>query len=473
MKNILHKIKQHSYIIANHVRFHKNHYVMWWFASFAVIKSIFLLAGAIWWLSIIQTNANFTDPITSCAQITEIPNNECQALLELYTTTQGEHRTHTDNWWDMTNISRRYGVNVDNGHVTKIMLWKNNLVGDISTKIGNLTYLERLDVYNNHITSLPTEIQELAHLKYLYIYNNELTSLPPEIVRLINLEWLYINGNKLTQLPLELGHFTKLLWFDVSNNKLTSLPAELEYLNNLEYLNIKNNDIHTTSLTPSMNKFILSKIWQDRQKTQCSTQRDCTSVYYNNICGPCSDILEQSQLNIHNSAEDIQEDIQEDIAHIHSPELYSAHQWAYKIGITTISNIQKANMEGNITRSELAKMISVFAIKVLKKQPDYQNNCVFDDSIEESEEVQFYITTSCQLGLMGMYMTDFEPNTQVTRAQVTTVLSRALYGTLHDQWEPYYTNHLHALKIADIISDTNPDIQELRSSVLLMLYRTQ
>jgi hypothetical protein len=139
--------------------------------------------------------------------------------------------------------------------------------------------------------------------------------------------------------------------------------------------------------------------------------------------------LKQSQLNIHNSAEDIQEDI----AHIHSPELYSAHQWAYKIGITTISNIQKANMEGNITRSELAKMISEFAIKVLKKQPDYQNNCVFDDSIEESEEVQFYITTSCQLGLMGMYMTDFEPNTQVTRAQVTTVLSRALYGTLHDQ----------------------------------------
>jgi hypothetical protein len=68
-------------------------------------------------------------------------------------------------------------------------------------------------------------------------------------------------------------------------------------------------------------------------------------------------------------------------------------------------------------------------------------------------------------------MIAFEPNNQATRAEVGTVISRALYGTLHNWWTPYYLNHLNALKAIDIISDTNPDVQELRGYIMLMLWR--
>jgi hypothetical protein len=60
-------------------------------------------------------------------------------------------------------------------------------------------------------------------------------------------------------------------------------------------------------------------------------------------------------------------------------------------------------------------------------------------------------------------MTQFDPNATVTRAQFGTVLSRVLYG---DQYNTpgnlYYTNHLTALQLNGIITNTNPTLQELR-----------
>jgi hypothetical protein len=94
--------------------------------------------------------------------------------------------------------------------------------------------------------------------------------------------------------------------------------------------------------------------------------------------------------------------------------------------------IQTANIESGVIRSELAKMITEFAMKILDKQPDVKRNCTFDDIIQETEETQFYIKNACQLGLMGIDMIAFEPNNQATRAEVGTVISRALYGTLHN-----------------------------------------
>ena len=76
----------------------------------------------------------------------------------------------------------------------------------------------------------------------------------------------------------------------------------------------------------------------------------------------------------------------------------------------------------------MAKMISNFAITLGGFTPDSIKQCTFDDVANQSAEMRFYIRISCQLGLMGVGMTNFEPNTEVTRAQFGTVLSRALYG---------------------------------------------
>jgi hypothetical protein len=42
-----------------------------------------------------------------------------------------------------------------------------------------------------------------------------------------------------------------------------------------------------------------------------------------------------------------------------------AYEFAYKHGITTMDSIEKADMEGPLTRIAMAKMLSYYAINVL------------------------------------------------------------------------------------------------------------
>ncbi|MEI7557597.1 MAG: hypothetical protein WCJ45_01810 [bacterium] len=74
--------------------------------------------------------------------------------------------------------------------------------------------------------------------------------------------------------------------------------------------------------------------------------------------------------------------------------------------------------------------------------------------------------------MMGINITSFSPNSEVTRAEFGTVLSRTIYGTIYNGGVPYYLNHLRALQDHSIITDTNPDLQELREYVMLMLMRS-
>ncbi len=156
-----------------------------------------------------------------------------------------------------------------------------------------------------------------------------------------------------------------------------------------------------------------------------------------------------------------------------SLEFNNAYLYAYDIGITTMNTIQKADMTWVLIRAHMAKMMVNYAIKVLGKYPNASSWCTFNDIADQSTEMKNYIKRSCQLGLMWVGMTNFEPNTEVTRAQFGTVLSRALYGEQYNWWTPYYLNHLNALQIHNIITNTDPDLQEIRWYVMLMLFRAQ
>ena len=57
----------------------------------------------------------------------------------------------------------------------------------------------------------------------------------------------------------------------------------------------------------------------------------------------------------------------------------AAYTWAFNNWITTKSTIDKANMKWEVSRIELAKMISNYAIKTLKKKKDTSKKCVFTD----------------------------------------------------------------------------------------------
>jgi len=150
--------------------------------------------------------------------------------------------------------------------------------------------------------------------------------------------------------------------------------------------------------------------------------------------------------------------------------LYACHIW-----ITTMQTIQQADMTWFLIRSNVAKMISNYAIKVLKRTPNTWAICSFGDIADQTSEMQLYIKLSCQLGLMGINMTDFDPNGLVTRAQFGTLLSRTLWGTRYDWWTPYYIHHLLALQTVGIMNTiTDPEnMLEVRWYVMLMLMRAE
>ena len=156
----------------------------------------------------------------------------------------------------------------------------------------------------------------------------------------------------------------------------------------------------------------------------------------------------------------------------YSSELQQAYNRAYENKITTMSSIEKANMRWNITREEMSKMISNYAVNILWRTPDTTKSCFFVDSNINPDLVEF-VTKSCQLWLMGQWVTSFKPKNYVTRAELWTVLSRALWWDKNEWWSTYYENHLKALKLEWIMNKIEtPMDKEVRWYVMLMLMRS-
>jgi len=156
----------------------------------------------------------------------------------------------------------------------------------------------------------------------------------------------------------------------------------------------------------------------------------------------------------------------------YSTELKQAYSWAYQNQITTQSPIEKANMQWKITREEMAKMISNYATNILWQSPDTTKTCLFLDSNINPDLVNS-VTESCQLWLMGQWISSFKPKDYVTRAEFWTILSRALWWNKNEWWTTYYEKHLKALKSEWIMKkiDTPMD-NEIRWYVMLMLMRS-
>ena len=160
------------------------------------------------------------------------------------------------------------------------------------------------------------------------------------------------------------------------------------------------------------------------------------------------------------------------LAETYTQELKDAYSRAYKNWITTQPTIDSANMKGKITREEMAKMISNYAINILWQTPDTTKSCYFVDSNINPDLVQS-VTTSCQLWLMGQGISSFRPKDNVTRAEFWTVLSRALLWDKNEWWSTYYQNHLKALKAEWIMNNiSSPMDKEIRWYVMLMMMRS-
>lgn len=150
-------------------------------------------------------------------------------------------------------------------------------------------------------------------------------------------------------------------------------------------------------------------------------------------------------------------------------------------GLTSAKTFTEARMSDGITRAEMAKLVSIYVSKFMdKKVESTKAKCSqFSDLNKVSWDLQWYITESCNLGLMGYWANGidikpaFSPNEIITRAEVAVVLSRMLRNETYVGTEKYwYQNHLQALKKAWIILDNlTPMSKEIRWDVFAMLSR--
>jgi hypothetical protein len=138
-----------------------------------------------------------------------------------------------------------------------------------------------------------------------------------------------------------------------------------------------------------------------------------------------------------------------------------------------MDSIDNADMYGNLTRVAMAKMVANYVLDLGLQELDTDKECNFPDvSASLDEAYDNGVTKACQLGLMGVGIEKFNPNGIVTRAEFGTVLSRALWGDEYNGADPYYKDHLQALKdegIMNIID--NPNMKEVRGYVMLMMMR--
>ena len=140
-----------------------------------------------------------------CAGVNQIPQSECQALRDLYISTDGDNWKKNDNWNGLTAPCDWYGVLCTGGHVTELQLRKNNLTGTLSRSIINLTELTDLELDGNrlsgNIPALPGALQSLI------VEGNQLSGRIPALPA--SLRSLIVGDNQLSgEVPISITSTT-------------------------------------------------------------------------------------------------------------------------------------------------------------------------------------------------------------------------------------------------------------------------
>ncbi|KAM3196755.1 hypothetical protein ACQJBY_072451 [Aegilops geniculata] len=148
--------------------------------------------------------------------------------------------------WGSPDVCNWTGVACDaEHHVVKLILSEQELSGEVSFALGDLSHLRTLNLSGNHFTgSVPPELGNLSYLKFLDVSMNTLTgTVPPELGNLSCLKFLNMSLNTLTgTVPPELGNLSRLKFLDVSSNTLTgTVPPELGNLSRLSILDLSEN----------------------------------------------------------------------------------------------------------------------------------------------------------------------------------------------------------------------------------------
>lgn len=188
---------------------------------------------------------NVSTDTFSCDSVTDVLTIECQALVALYESTNGDEWDNNSNWLNTNTVGNWQGVNVESNHVIGLNLMSNNLDGTLPVELEELSDLEYIYLSDNQLSgTIPSELANLTKLEYLWLDYNQLTGeIPPELGYLTNLHVLALSGNRLSgSIPSELGDLSNLQILYLSFNQLNgSIPSKLGDLGNLGSLELSYN----------------------------------------------------------------------------------------------------------------------------------------------------------------------------------------------------------------------------------------
>ena len=234
-----------------------------------------------------------------CTAVTEIPQQECEALVAFYISTNGANWYNNTGWLHTVTPCSWFGVTCDAGHVSRLEMDQNylngplppdianltemrvlsltftGLTGEIPAQIGDLTNLLRLDLSGDLLSGpIPTTLGNLTNLEGLFLYYNQLTGpIPRELGKLVNLDRLILFHNQLSgPIPAELGSMSGLIFLSLQDNQLSgSIPPSLGQLTNLCDLDLSFNHL-TGALPPELGN--LTRIGWCRSPSQTGPMGD-------------------------------------------------------------------------------------------------------------------------------------------------------------------------------------------------------
>lgn len=195
-------------------------------------------------------------PVDLCKKISEIPETECQSLVELYETTGGEKWKNRKNWLKTKQPCQWNGVTCVNNHVVTLKFDKNQLTGTMPNLSG-LTALKILNLSRNNLTGGLPSFNALLELEILSLGNNKLNGRLPDISHLKMLRILELNKNQLTGNLPNLDSLTDLEEINLSDNQFVGDLPNLKKMNKLQKFAIYNNQL--TGNLPELDQLVSLK----------------------------------------------------------------------------------------------------------------------------------------------------------------------------------------------------------------------
>lgn len=184
----------------------------------------------------------------------QIPEEEYDALVDLYNSTGGDFWSTNSGWldqdaafWSGVDVEGvQYDTNGDvavEGNVQQLDLYGNGLSGHLPASLGNFSQLLLLELGDNQIGGgIPESILNLSQLQVLGLSENQLEGGIPNLsAGLSQLTYLDLSSNLLAGTIPSFADMPDLQTIDLSINHLTGMIPDLSGLASLTYFGLETN----------------------------------------------------------------------------------------------------------------------------------------------------------------------------------------------------------------------------------------